>query len=252
MCLFIACKGDICPEPNSIYGYWESIDMDSAVAKPIGLKLDFHSPTYAFADYVFDDSICYYQSCIVRDDSLFLQYGDNTTKYHIAKFTDSILVLKYENNKYSFKKKYSYYKNGCIIQPKIKRGEIGLALDSLDIIVKSKYELDKYGQDAFVVTKNDMLKSKRLVLDYLDNKKYNSHEIYSDLSINTNDYVRQYFGIQEESINYIYVYLSYRNLNYIQGYMSWKESIIMGGGYTIKINLENNQVVDFYGNQHTI
>lgn len=250
--MMIACNADKNIDPMSIYGYWESTDLGKDVANPIGLKLDFQSPEYAFIDPVADDTIYFYNYCMIENDSLVLKYKDNITKYCIEKFSDSVLALKFENKTILYKKKYSYNEDGCIVQPKTFRCKTGAALDSLNIIVKSKYEIDRYGEGAFVVTTDVMLKSWSLLLDYLDKQKGNLAEMYPDFSFNTDDYVRQYFGIQEKGAYYVYIYLSDRYLSFPQGYTSWKENIISWDGYTVKIDMDQNKVTDFWSNKYDI
>lgn len=251
--MMIACNADKDIDPMSIYGYWESTDLGKDVANPIGLKLDFQSPEYAFIDPIADDTIYFYNYCMIENDSLVLKYNDIISKYCIKKITDSIIILKCGDKKYKYKKKYSIYRNGEEwVLPKNTNGPKVVSIDSLDVIVKSKYEIGSYGENAHFITKEEMMHARGLVLDFLNTQKYKTLEMCSDLSLNANDYVRQYIGIKGDGENYLDVYLSDRVLKNPQGYMILKESIRYSVGYTLRIDMDQNKVTDFWSNKYDI
>lgn len=247
--LVIACNTDKNIDPYSIYGYWESTDLGKDTANPIGLKLDLQDTCVAWIDPVVSDTIFFYNSCIIRNDSLVLHNEENTIKYSIEKVKDSILILKCGANKYIYKKKVSYYENNHFIGYITKRSIKGIPTDSLDIILKSPYEEDV----SYILSNEEMLQSRKLVDDYLKNKEYQKTKDYSELELNNlDDYGRQYFVLKYEGKNYVYVKLFDVFIDHKIGYMALKEESVRDCGYTFKIDLIRNRVVGFWYNYHIL
>src|SRR3712207_3143514 len=89
--LAMVCSCNSKVDPELIYGYWACNDtvMSLKPSQPIGPKLDLFSLQEAWIDPVISDTIYYFNSCKVQNDTLVLQDEDKIFKYRIKELSDS-------------------------------------------------------------------------------------------------------------------------------------------------------------------
>ncbi|HEY9543138.1 hypothetical protein [Prevotella sp.] len=250
--LAMVCSCNSKVDPELIYGYWACNDtvMSLKPSQPIGPKLDLFSLQEAWIDPVISDTIYYFNSCKVQNDTLVLQDEDKIFKYRIKELSDSILKIESDKKYYTYKLKKSYRNNTIHFRNSITAKNFHV--DSLDIIIKSKRTNSDFGSQWYIINKYEMIKARNLFFSFIGNQEYKSNKQDTHLVLKSpNEYFRQYIGEKVGKTIYVYVIIIDSFIDF-SGYMQLKEMAMFNRGYTIKINLTQNQIIDFWNNEHSI